>query len=245
MSEATVSTSTSPTFGQVFEDLLESLWAPGNVGARARNRGVGKYIIVLTVLTCIVAFATKGLIQPWLDGTFDLSIAQAAAKGKPMPDNAIEAGRKFAGFGFLASALFMAPFAALFSGAFLWIAGKIVKAPLTFGQAALVALLGFVPRVVSFIVSGIEGALMDSSVAVSLYDLSIGPARFMDAKTVSPAVMALVSSLDLFSIWQLVIYAAAVATVARVQRSTGIVAAVVAWAIGAAMSLLPAVFTGG
>lgn len=242
MSEATAST--SPTFGQVFEDLLESLWAPGTVGARARNRGIAKYLIILTVICCIVAFATKGLIQPWLDGTFDLSIAQAAAKGKPMPDNAIEAGRKFSGVGYLVSAVFMAPFAALFSGASLWIAGKIVKAPLAFGQAALIALLGFVPRIVSFIVSGVEGALMDSSNAVSLYDLSIGPARFMDAKTVSPAIMALVGGLDLFSIWQLVIYAAAVATVARVQRSTGIVAAVVAWAIGAVLSLLPAVLAG-
>lgn len=240
MSEATVST--APTFGQAFEDLLESLWAPGTVGARARNRSIGKYLIILTVITAIITVATKGLIQPWLDGTMALQLQAAAAKGRPAPEGAAEAAAKIGGVMYLIMGVLMVPFAAFFSGAFLWLAGKIVKAPLSFGQAALVALLGFVPRVLSFIVSAIEAVLMDGSTAVSLFDLSIGPARFMDAKTVSPAIMALMNSLDLFSIWQLVIYAAAVATVARVQRSTGIVAAVVAWAIGAVVSLLPAVF---
>jgi hypothetical protein len=244
MSETTGSTSTSPTFGQVFEDLLESLWAPGTVGARARGRAVGKYIIILTVITAIITVATKGLIQPWLDGTMALQMQAAAAKGQPMPEGAADATAKIGGVMYLVMGVLMVPMAALFSGAFLWVAGKIVKAPLLFGQAALVAMFGFVPRVVSFIVSGVEGALMDSSTAVSLYDLSFGPARFMDAKTVSPAVMALVGGLDLFSMWQLVIYAAAVATVARVQRSTGIMAAIVAWAISAVLSLLPAVLFG-
>lgn len=237
-------TGTNPTFGQVTEDLLETLWAPGAVGARARDRQLGKYLIVLTVITAVCAVATKGLIQPWLDGTFELQMQAAAAKGQPMPEGAADTAATMGGIGYLVSGVLMAPFAALFSGLFLWLAGKIVKAPMRFGQAALVALLGFVPRVLSFLAGGIQGALIDGSQAVSLYDLSLGPARFMDAKTVSPAVMQLVAGLDLFSIWQLVIYAAAVAGVARVTRSTGIVAAVVAWAIGAAVSLVPAVIFG-
>ena len=44
--------------GTVFEDVLEVLWAPGQVFDRSRAKGVGMYILVLTAITLVIVLAT-------------------------------------------------------------------------------------------------------------------------------------------------------------------------------------------
>ncbi|MBL0892084.1 MAG: hypothetical protein IBJ19_15930 [Gemmatimonadaceae bacterium] len=75
--------------GSVFEDILEVLWAPATVFDRARGNGIGMYLLVLSGVLVAVLFATKGLIQPYIDANFDLTMQQAAAKGQAMPPEAI------------------------------------------------------------------------------------------------------------------------------------------------------------
>jgi hypothetical protein len=112
-----------------------------------------------------------------------------------------------------------------------------------FGQAALIATLASVPRILSFLATAAQGAVFDVASIRSFYDASLGPARFVDPVTTSPAVLGLLANIDVFSIWQVVIFAIGVSVVARVARSTGFVAAVIAWGIGAALTLIPALLT--
>ncbi len=238
--ETTVSTKQ----GSVFEDILEVNWAPAAVFERARNNGVGMYILVLTVVSIAVVLATKGLLQPYIDANFDLQMAQMARKGQPMPPEAIETARSFGTWGFIGTSAFLVPMSALLGVAILWLAGKVVSAPMRFGQAALIATLGSVPRIMSFLITAVQGALVDAASIRSFYDASLGPARFLDPVTTSPAVMALLASIDVFSVWQLVIYGIGVSVVARVARSTGYIAAVIQWGVTAALTLIPAVIAG-
>lgn len=223
----------------VFEDILEVLWAPAAVFDRARNNGMGKYILVLTIILVALLAATKGLMQPYVDANFELSMQQAAAKGQNMPPEAMDAARKFASWGFLGFTALYVPFTAVLFGLILFLSGKFLSAPMSFGQAGLIATLSTVPRVLSFLTMAIQGAITDTSNVKSIFDASIGPARFMDATTMSPVVMLLVSQLDLFNIWQFVICAVGVAVVARTERSTGWVVAIVAFAVTAALTILP------
>ena len=50
--------------GSVFEDVLEVLWAPSKVFDRARAKGVGMYILLLTAVTLVIVLAilTVGII---------------------------------------------------------------------------------------------------------------------------------------------------------------------------------------
>ncbi len=225
--------------GSVFEDVLEVLWAPGAVFDRSRAKGVGMYILVLTVVTLVIVLATKGLIQPYIDANFDVQMQQMAARGTPMPPEAAAAAQKFAGYGFIASGVLMIPIGAMITGLLVWIGGKVASAPFTFGQGVLIATLASVPRVLSFIATAVQGAMADPQSIRSFSDAALGAARFVDPVSTSPALMALLANVDVFNIWQLLIIAVGISVVGRVERSAGFVGALVAWGLGVALTVVP------
>ncbi|WP_310570053.1 YIP1 family protein [Gemmatimonas sp.] len=226
--------------GSVFEDVLEVLWAPGKVFDRSRAKGVGMYILVLTAITLVIVLATKGLIQPYVDANFDLQMRQMAAKGTPMPPEAVAAAQKFSGYGFIATGVLLIPIGAVLTGLLVWIGGKIASAKFSFGQAMLIATLASVPKVLGFIATAAQGAIADPQSIRSFSDAALGAARFVDPVSTSPALMALLANVDVFNIWQLLIIAIGISVVGRVERSAGFVGALVAWGLGVAMSVIPA-----
>jgi hypothetical protein len=226
--------------GSVFEDVLEVLWAPAKVFDRSRTKGVGMYILVLTAVTLVIVLATKGLIQPYIDANFDVQMQQMAARGTPMPPEAAAAAQKFAGYGFIATGVLMIPIGAVLTGVLVWIGGKVASAPFTFGQGMLIATLASVPRVLSFIATAVQGAMADPQSIRSFSDAALGAARFVDPVSTSPALMALLANVDAFNIWQLVIMAVGISVVGRVERSAGFVGAIVAWGLGVALTVVPA-----
>ena len=226
--------------GSVFEDVLEVLWAPAKVFDRSRSKGVGMYILVLTAITLVIVLATKGLIQPYLDANFNLQMQQMAAKGTPMPAEAAAAAQKFSGYGFIATGILMIPLGAVLTGLLVWIGGKVASASFTYGQAMLIATLASVPRILGFVATAVQGALVDPQAIRSFADASLGVARFVDPTTASPALMAMLTNLDVFNVWQLIIMAVGISVVGRVERSTGFVGALVAWGIGVALTVVPA-----
>jgi hypothetical protein len=236
-------TMTPPTFGNVFEDMFEVLWAPSTVFERSRYRTFGKYMLVLFLVCAVVTVISAKLTGPWLDATFDLSMQQAAARGQNIPPEAMASARKFGSIGFYFTPLFVVVMGGFFGGLMLLLGGKIVQAPITYGQAVLIAVLGSMPRTLGLLASGVMGLVLDGEKARSLYDLSIGPARFLDPTKVSPVLMQLLAGVDLFNLWQLVIFGVGVAVAAKVSKSTGFVAALVAWVLGTAIPLLPTLLT--
>ena len=76
--------------------------------------------------------------------------------------------------------------------------------------------------------------------ALSFSDAALGAARFVDPVSTSPALTALLSNIDVFNIWQLVIMAIGLSVVGRVERSAGFIGAFVGWALGVALTVLPA-----
>lgn len=236
-------TMTSPSFGNVFEDILEVLWAPSKVFERAQYRTYGKYMVVLILICLVITAIVAKLCGPWLDATMDMQIQLAAAKGTPVPEAAAASMRKFGGIGFYFSPIFIVVLAGFIGGLLLLVGGKIVSAPISYGQAVLVAVLGSVPRVLSLLSAGIMAVLSDAEKARSMFDLTLGPTKFLDPTKVSPVLMQLLAGLDLFNLWQLVIFAVGVSVIAKVSRSTGFIAALVAWVIGTVVPLLPTLLT--
>ncbi len=224
----------------VFEDVLEVLWAPAMVFDRARAKGVGMYILVLTAITLVIVLATKGLVQPYIDANFDLQMQQMAAKGTPMPAEAAAVAQKFGAYGFVATGVLMIPLGAVLTGLLVWIGGKVVSANFTYGQAMLIATLASVPRVLSFVATAVQGAMVDPQTIRSFSDSALGAARFVDPTSASPALMAMLANLDVFNIWQLVIMAVGISVIGRVERSAGFVGALVAWGVGVALTVVPA-----
>jgi hypothetical protein len=118
-----------------------------------------------------------------------------------------------------------------------------MKARIDFAQAAVIATLAGVPRILGWLSLPVQAVLLDGSKARSLADLSLSPARFLDPMSVAPAVLTLLGNLDIFRIWQIVLVAIGVSVVARVSRGTGAVVAIIMVGIGMILQLLPTALT--
>jgi hypothetical protein len=157
-----------------------------------------------------------------------------------MPAEALAAAQKFAVYGFIATGVLMIPIGAVITGLLIFVGGKVVSARSTFGQAMLIATLASVPRVLSFIATAVQGALADPQSIRSFSDASLGAARFVDPVATSPALMAILANLDIFNVWQFVIMAVGISVVGRVERSAAVIGALVAWGLGVALTVVPA-----
>jgi hypothetical protein len=232
------------TFGQVFEDIMEVLWAPAAVFGRARGRTFGKYLVVLTLIAIVITAVTAGLIQPWIDASFDLQLQMAAKSGRAMPEEAVASMRKFGAVGYYMAPLFVVVFAAFGGGLLLMLSGKLMQASLRFREGVLIAALAAVPRILSMVASAVVALVQNAESARSMYDLSIGPARFLDPLTISPVLLQLVGGIDFFNLWQLVIFGIGASVIANVARSTGFLVGLLAWILGTAVPLLPTLLAG-
>lgn len=229
----------------VLENVLEVLWAPSAVFERLRGQGFGTYLLVVSALMLVTVLATKGLLQPYFDAQFEMSMRQAAERGQPMPEGAaMEMAQKIASWGVIIGAVLAPVGSTLITGVLLFLGGKLVRAPMRFREAALVVCLANVPRIFGTIAMAVQGLLVEPGTIRSINDASIGPARFLDPATTSPSVMALLGSLDLFGLWMLVIMAIGASVMARVARGTGAVAAVIAWGVGTALTLAMTLLSG-
>lgn len=228
--------------GGLFENLIEVLFSPSKVFDRTRNSKAFMYALVTAVVVGVVLFATKNLLQPWFDAQADTSMAQAAAKGTPMPEQAAGAMRSFMAWGFLGTAVTAALVGPYINALFLLLGGKLASARLTYAQSAMIAVLGGVPRLLSYLLMSAQTVLLDSANAKGLTDLALGPARFVDPVTTSPAVVAMLSSVDVTRVWQVILTAIGVSVVARVSAGAGFVAALIMVCIGMILQLIPAAF---
>jgi hypothetical protein len=130
-------------------------------------------------------------------------------------------------------------FAGIAGGIITWLAAKLVRAPLAFGRAVFIATLASVPRILGLIGVAVQGALVNPDTITSPFSASLGPARFLDARTADPAVLAMAGSIDVFTLWNIVITAIGVSVIAKTSGSTGWIVSVIAWALSVILTLLP------
>jgi hypothetical protein len=229
----------APKQGGLFEDLIEVLYAPSKVFDRARNSSAFKYALVTAIICLVVAVATKNLLMPWLDAQAELSIKMAAAKGKPIPDNAAASMRSFTAWGIIIGAPLTMLIGPYINAIFLLIGGKLMNARMTYAQAATIAVLGGVPRVIGWLLMPVQAIISDSSKARSIADLSIGPARFVDPEQLSPTILTLLGNLDIFRLWQIALTVIGVAIIGRVSKGTAVVVVIIMVGVGAILQLIP------
>ncbi len=223
----------------LFEDLIEVPFAPTKVFDRTRAAKAMKYAVVTAVIAGVIMFATKNLLQPWFDAQGDLALAQAAAKGTPVPEAAANAVRTSTSWSLVAGLPLVMLVGPFLNAALLLFGAMLMKVKVSYSQLAVIATLGGVPRLLGVIAMPIQALLLNGENAKSLADLSLGPARFLDATTMSPALVSLASQFDVFRLWQLALIAIGVAVVGRVSMSTAAVVTLVMAAVAAILQLLP------
>ena len=216
----------------IWEDFVDIFYAPSAVFERRRAGQFGIALLILTVLSLVIYFATKGGMEAVMDAEFQRRTAEAIAKNP----KAAEAMQKWRGImeklGWLV-VLIGTPVFAFILGILLWIGGKVVGSVASIGAAVMVATYAMVPRLIMSLVGGVQGLLMDPDAITSRYSVSLSLARFLDPATANPLLLKLAGQVDVFAIWTAVLCAIGLSVVGRVSRGKAAAVAAALWLVGA------------
>jgi hypothetical protein len=132
------------------------------------------------------------------------------------------------------------PISLLVLGLATWGVGKLFGGTLSYGTGLTIACYSWVPRVIAGILVDIQGLVTDTSKLTSQYQLSLSPARFLDPASTSPALLALLGRVDLFTLWTTVLLAIGLVAAGKVAKDKQVLAGATMWAVGSLPALLQA-----
>jgi hypothetical protein len=238
MEGPTVPMAPTPDKASVFEDFIDIFYAPANVFARREKSGYGMQLLIISVVAALFAYATRAITAQIFDVEFQRAAAKAIAANPQLTMDQMNSMRgiqeKVATIGgYIATPIIVWVLALL-----TWLAAKAVSAKITYQQAALIVTLAWIPRLVGMLVMTVQGLLMDTSTITNMFAVMLSPARFMNADTVNPKVLALTGNLEVFGIWYAVLVGIGIAVIGKVPRSQGYTAAAIVFVLTSLPALL-------
>jgi hypothetical protein len=232
-----------PDKAGLWEDFIDIFYQPSMVFDRRRDGKFGLALLALVVICAVLFLALRNGLAPIMDAEMAKAAAAAAAKNPQVTAEQIATQQgfmeKFAIVGFIIGI----PIGVLIVGVLLWLASRLIDAKIAFAAAMMIATYSWFPRVAEIVTNAIQGLLLSPESIVSRYSVQIGPARFLDAQA-NPLAVALLSGLDLFTIWTTVLLAIGLSVVARVPRSKAAIAAGAIWLVGLLPGLYQALSSG-
>ena len=223
-----------------WEDFIDIFYAPSDVFKRREHSGFAVPMIALTLIIGVLTIAMSGAFQPIMDAEFSRNMAVAMRKNPNLTPEMAEKGRAIGEVFAKIGAFIFLPVAMFLVGLFLWLCGKLVDAREALAAAIMVAAYSSTPRVLETLVKAVQALFMDPASLNGQFRISLSPARFLDPDTASPLVIALLSRLDVFTIWVTVLLAIGLSVTGKIPRSRAAVAAGLVWLLGALPVVLAA-----
>ena len=222
----------TPAPPPLWEDFVDIFYAPSRVYAR---RGAGRWgvpLLVLVAAMTLLFFASQNVLAPAVQAEMTRALQSRGLSAEQMEGARRTAGL-FGALGFLVAF----PLGVVLTGVLLWAVGKLFGSAATLPVAVTIAVYAQFPRILGQVIAVFQGLFMDPSSLDSVYDVSLSPARFLDAAAAAPALVAALGRLDLFTLWATLLLGIGLHVLGRVPRAQAFVAAVVVWLLAA----LPAV----
>jgi hypothetical protein len=237
----TSATTTIPaTSASRWEDLVDIFYAPSAVYERRRDGRWGLPLLVYTLLSALVLFASRPMMQPMLErqaaqqmeklreqGMSGEQLEMAAKMSRSMMDSPLTLIPMVAGI----------PIAVFVSALALWAASRLFGGTQSLGQSMTIATFANVPRLlVSIVALGLLYATGSEGMS-SPYAAGLSPAALLPDDT-SGIVLALLSRLELGVLWATVLLGVGVHVIGRVSKQSAATIAGLVW-------LLATIFTVG
>ena len=223
----------------VWEDFVDVFYAPAAVFLRRREGRYGLALVVLTVLFAVSFLATKPLLEPLFERSFEEGIAALRAQG--MSDEQIAEAppiiERMVGITSGATAIIGMPLLVLLGALVAWVAAKPFGSTASFGQTMMVATYANVPRIVGAVVGAAILMFLDASQLPALQQMSVGPALLLP-RDASPVLVALMQRLDVFTLWTTALYGIGLSVVGKISRGQGFAAAGLGWVVATIFALL-------
>ena len=221
----------------VVEDFVDIFYAPSQVYERHRDGRYGLAMLLLCVLSAVIFFATRGVLEPVYDATFEQGMREAMKQNPNMPPGAAEAGAKFAMFGMMAMAIIGPAATAFFAGLILFVVARLMDARPTFTQALTITTFAQIPRfTLGALVMAAQMLALNPEPAPTAYGIAVSPARFLDADA-GMRMLALAMRFELFTIWATVLIGIGVAVVCRTDKRKGFMTAALVWFVASLLGV--------
>lgn len=230
---------TSAPSSSLWEDFIDIIVSPASV-FRRRERGSWLIpLLIVTVAIGLIAFASRGVLQPVMDAEFERA-ADQMRRNPQVTEDMIERTRGFFEFSRTYGAIIFTPIAIVVVGFMTWLVGKLVDSKQELHAAMMVAAYSYVPRVIQAIFNAIQGLILKPEQLNSLFKLSISPARFLDPNTANPVVLQMLNRFEVFTIWETVLLAIGVYVTGRISKNQAIIAGILFWLVGSIPAVLGA-----
>jgi hypothetical protein len=230
----------------LWEDFLEIFYAPSRVFARRGGNDWGIPLLVLIVLAAIITFATWGLLRPLAEADAARDLAAQTLKQHWTADQVDQnraISQKIIGF-FPYTIVIFTAIGPILVGLFLWLAGKAVGAAELLGEAIMIATYSQFPRLVGWVVMGLQGAVQPDEKMTGFAAVTLSPARFMDPDKTSSLLIAMAGRFDLFIVWATVLLAIGLHIKGKISIGLAAIAAFVVWLLGSLVQVGPVLMKG-
>ncbi len=228
----------TPEKASLIEDFIDIFYAPSRVFARRERANFWVYLLIITVIGGLFAFASRSVFEQIFDAEFQRGAARAMAANPQITPEMMETQRgistKIGGF---IQYLFPA-MVVIIGGLMVWGAARSFGAKISYGQAALIITLAYIPRLLQSLVTTAQVLLTDTASYTSMFALTHSPARFMDPDTPNRALLMFMGRLDLFVLWSTVLIAIGIAVMGRIPRARAAMAAGVVWLVASVLTVL-------
>jgi hypothetical protein len=228
-----------PEKASLFEDFIDIFVSPAQVFARRANGGFFLVLVIVTVLVSALYVANQGAFQGIMDAEMQRATEQVMEQNPNMTAEQAEGMRGFMEASAKYGVMIGLPIAMLVLGVGVWLAAKVLGAPVALKAGMMIAAYSYIPRVLESVTIAIQGLLLDTGGLRGRYQLSLGVGRFLDPDTTSAGLLGVLGRVDVFTIWITILIGIGVSVVAKVPRAKGMTVAAVVWVLGA----IPALFT--
>ncbi|MFL5582262.1 MAG: YIP1 family protein [Gemmatimonadaceae bacterium] len=231
---------TAPKKPSVFEDFVDIFYAPRQVFARRRD---GEFFAALVVLTCLVAllgYLFYSLLEPAFSVMTDRAVAAALKKNPTLREEQLRGMRGLMEKGQAFGPVIGVPIAALLGAVGIWVVAKFFDARQTMGQALTVSTYSMFPMLLAWITMAALSFVVPADQVQGLQSYMLSPARFLDANTANPGLLAALMRIEPFTLWGAYITAVGISETGKISLKQGIGAAAVVWLLGTLFSAGPA-----
>lgn len=220
------------------EDMFEIFYSPSAVFERRSGGQYGLPLVALAVISLVLLIATKGLLQPMFDAEMAAGLARSTAKMTPaQAEQARSVAQSMSGIGTMIAvplAYLIGPF---ILGGIAWLVARAVGVKQRYAVAVMIATFAWYPRLIEWVASAIQMALIPNVQVTSRLSLSLGLGRFMDGGHPTIAT-ALLGRVDVFTLWVTCLIGLGFMVTAKATKAQAMMIGIITWVIGA---LLPVI----
>ncbi len=235
METTTTQSETQPRRAARWEDLVDVFLSPGQLFARRAEESWLTPFIILVVISIVLYY----VFLPANTAVMESAMRAQLPAGAQAPSSGAMHTFQMLGGLFVPIGIGVS---VVFTGLLIWGFSRLAGITLRFGQGVLIAVyaayVGILQQIIAsvlIILKSNQGGAVDV-----VRDFSFGIMRFMPKDAVPAALVPLLARLDLFAIWQAVLFAVGVYVIGRTTKGRAVAVAAGAWLIYAIPGMIRA-----